>query len=473
LPHLEPLLRRPGAGSIAILVAIWVLAGCGFRGAERPSIVLIVADTLRADFLGLRGTGGPDVTPALDGFAGRAVDFRRAFAAAPWTKPSVASLLTGVHPAVHGVTNHDGHFWSGGESAANRTGAVPQALTTIAEALRAAGYRTAGFVANEWLARGYGFEQGFDHYEDDIPSDLPGAAFERADRWLAEHAAGGPFFVYVHAMEPHGPYDAPVRFVDVARRAALGDSRPLTDAEYESIPEYLRDPAWSAAPAARDLLEWRVRYAAGVAAFDRGLGIFLERLERRGVLEDAAVILTADHGEELLEHGGWDHGRTLYDEQLHVPLLLLLPGAEPRQVEDVVSLVDLHPTLLELAGLAAAADADDASSLLPLVRGQGTRPTRSALAMATKWRPDLHAIRTADHKLILDMATGAGVLFDLASDPGERRSAAADQREVADDYARRLLARTLRMRGRAVAAEDAPLDASTIEALAALGYVDE
>ena len=451
---------------------LWVMAGCGSHGAERPSIVLVVADTLRADFLGHRGLG-PDVPPAIDRFASQAVDFRHAFAPAPWTKPSVASLLTGVYPTIHGVTTHDGHFSSGAEPGANRTGVVPSALTTIAEALRADGYRTAGFVANQWLARGYGFEQGFDHYEDDIPPGQIGAAFERADRWIGEHFSDRPFFVYIHAMEPHGPYDAPSRFVDVARGAALGNSKMLSDAEYDAIPEYFHEPTWTADREARDLREWRVRYAAGVAAFDRGLGVFLERMKRVGVLEDAAVIVTADHGEELLEHGFWDHGRSLCDHQLRVPLLLKLPGVRPRRVEDVVSLVDLHPTLLALAGLAPIPDTAGATNLLPLVLGQGAPPTGAAFATATKWEPGMHAIRTASHKLILDTLTGAGLLFDLASDPGEQHSVAAHQREIAGVLAHRLATRIDQMRDRAVEPEEAPLDATAIEALAALGYIEE
>lgn len=434
----------------------------------RPSLVVVVADTLRADAL----AHGGELTPALDVFAAESVAFRAAFAQAPWTKPSVASLMTGLHPGAHGVTNHDGRFWSRSAGGVAAVGVLPDALQTFAEVLRDAGYATAAFVANRWLGPGYGFDQGFEHYDADISPDRIGAVFARADLWLDGRDPERPFLLYLHLMEPHGPYDAPEALVETARKAAAGAGRPLSQAEFESIPEYLRAPAWAATAAARDLREWRARYAAGVAALDRGFGLFVKHLEQRGLLDSTSLIVTADHGEELMDHGGWDHGDRLFDEQLHVPLLMRLPGARRAgtRVESVVSLVDLYPTLLASAGAEGRGEVHG-ESLLPLACGLVPEdPERASFATATKWNPNLQSIRTRSRKLIVDTGSGAGVFFDLENDPRESRDVARERREEAQALARRLFAFVADAKRGAPAREEAPIDAVLVEQLEALGY---
>jgi arylsulfatase A-like enzyme len=472
-----------GSRQTAGIAAAWLLACaggdapppdvCSARTADAgpPSIVLVVADTLRADFLGYAGLG-PGVSPALDAFAAEAVDFQNAFSQAPWTKPSVASLFTGLHPQAHGVTDHEGHFWSGGEGAPS-TGVLPARLETLAEGLGAAGYATAGFVANRWLTRGYGFDQGFELYEEIDPA-RPGAVFARAVGWLAQRDPARPFLLYLHAMEVHGPYEAPEPFVEAVRGSpGLAASRTLSEAELAAVPEYLRASPWARTPAARELREWRTRYAAGVAALDRGFGLFARRLREAGLLESSVVVFTSDHGEELHDHGGWDHGRTLYDEELHVPLLVRLPAGRHggRRVDSIASLVDLHPTLLELAG--AAPPGSHGESLLPLACGAPDAGERMALASATKGRPDLFALRTREHKLVLDVGSGAGVLYDLVADPGERRDAAPETLARADALAQRLFAHAQRMQREAGASPElAPVDPELVSHLRSLGYTE-
>ncbi|MCP5039961.1 MAG: sulfatase [bacterium] len=472
--------RAPRAACCALAVFVAVMGGaCASEEPDAqalapPTIVLIVADTLRADYLGYSGLGS-GVTPAIDRLARESVRFAQVYAAAPWTKPSVASLLTGVGPTRHGVTDHEGHFWSGeeGGDAQRTTGIVPSELLTLAEGLRNAGYRTAGFVANEWLARGYGYEQGFDHYVDDIPPDRPGAAFARADQWLAQQDSDPPLFVYIHTMEVHGPYDATAPFVEQARRAKLGTSHALSDAEFEAIPEYLRTSPWARGPEARDLLEWRTRYAAGVTVLDRALGVFLGRLQESGRSENTAIVFTSDHGEEFLEHGGFDHGRTLFDEQTRVPLLVKFPDVAARDVSAVVSLLSLYPTLLESAGATRADfEASSSPSLWPMILDEAPKSPHLARASATKWQPGLHAMRIEQHKVIVDTDTGAGVLYDLASDPAEQHSVASTEPEMAQSLAGRLFEQIEADRSHAHLPKAAPLDPQTVEALARLGYVD-
>lgn len=422
------------AGLSALIASAALLrkrAPAPLAGGERPSIVFVLVDTLRPDYLGAYGFAG-DVSPRLDALARESVLFERAFAQAPWTKPSIASLFTSLHPETHRVLSHDGRYGDA-SGAAPTTDALADEATTLAESLHAAGYATAAFVANPWLLAEHGFGQGFDVYRGADGMPMPAHRLLRLARdWLAERDPQRPFFLYLHFMDVHGPYRAPKADYEAVRRSpALGPSRPLSEAERARLKAYLMRARWTKSGDARDVREWRARYAAGVRVFDRQLGRFLAELRQNGVLDHALVVVTADHGEELADHGGWDHGHGLDDHQLHVPLLVRLPGGAlgGRRVGDVVSLVDVMPTLLAWAGapLPAAAQGRDLS---PLMRGDEAEE-RPSFAGGVKWNPELRSVRTSGWKLIEDGRAGTARLFDLTRDPEERTDVAAAHSEVA------------------------------------------
>ena len=181
------------------------LAACGEGRPEPPNLILVVADTLRADYLGFYGFDG-DVSPILDRLAAESVVFENCFSQAPWTKPSAASLLTSLYPGTHGLTDHEGGY--GSEEP--RTSVLPDSAVTLAEILGERGYRTGAFVANSFLARDYGFAQGFDVYDDyAAPAETPAdEILVHAGRWLEHSDQDRPFFLYVHLMDVHWPYDA-------------------------------------------------------------------------------------------------------------------------------------------------------------------------------------------------------------------------------------------------------------------------
>lgn len=481
--EMEAPLAREIAGGLG-LAALLLGAGCDGdldlcgEGApeRRPSVVVITADTLRADYLGQR-IGEVALSPTVDAFAAESVAFRSAYAQAPWTKPSVASLLTDLHPHAHGVMNHEGWFSQPDDAPdANRVGVLPSQIDTLAERFARAGYQSAAFVANEWLAPGYGYEQGFEHYEL-VPRDRIGAPFARAERWLSRRDPSRPFLLYLHLMEVHGPYDAPAPFVEVARGALAGDEAlPLDDEAFASIPEYLRASSWVGQETARDLREWRTRYAAGVVAFDAALAVFLEHARAAGWLEDSVVVLAADHGEEIFDHRGWDHGATLFDELLHVPLLVRLPAGQRggRSLDALVSLVDVEPTLLDLAGLDPPVrdpDTGPGRSLAPALCGAAAdlAPAHS-FASAVKQNSSLYSLRTERYKFVLDADTGAGALFDLVADPAERHDVAAREHETAAALARELWRHVSAVRGARRPAATAPVDPAMRARLEALGY---
>ncbi|TDJ70682.1 MAG: hypothetical protein E2O39_09705 [Planctomycetota bacterium] len=423
-----------------------VLVGFSIPACSRPqlppNIILIVVDTLRADYLGSYGFEGA-ISPNLDRLASESVVFEQCFAQAPWTKPSTASLLTSLYPQVHGLTNHEGKYWGEG-SAEARTGILPDRAVTLAEELRDAGYRTAAIVSNPWLHHDYGFAQGFDFYDDHAAwSFARGDVIVDAARTWIEERGTEPFFLYVHFMDVHAPYGAPkVDFDALSGAPSLKADLELSEAQvpYNRWSNIEVRPDWATDAARHRLAYWRTRYASGVRAFDRSVQTLLYHLEHAGLLETSWVVLTSDHGEQLFEHGDWSHGRSLYDHQLHVPLIMRAPRARDagRRVGTIVQHVDLMPTLLSLAGvpLPDGLQGRDLSALL--AGGSLATDEEVSFGTATETRPGLCTVRTPTHRLVLDVESGEMQLFDLVSDPGEQRNLAADSPELAEKLRDRL-----------------------------------
>ncbi|MFQ5791976.1 MAG: sulfatase, partial [Acidobacteriota bacterium] len=395
------------------------------QASERPSFVFLLVDTLRADYLGAYGFEG-EISPAVDRLALESLLFENCYTNAPWTKPAIATLFTSLHPELHGVRDIGTKFWNG---TAEETEALADEALTLAESLRAGGYRTAGFTANPWISPRYGFAQGFEVFElHEDTKDL----LATARRWLAAGADRRPFFLYLHFMDVHGPYRVPrADYEALLDSPSLGNPQSLDETDYEKMPPYLRRIAWASEEERRSLTAWRAKYAAGVRVFDRYLGPFLDELRNSATLDDAYVILTSDHGEELMEHGGWDHGYKLFDHQLHVPLLIRRPrGANAgRRLPSLVSLVDVMPTILSLAGIDPPLElqGEDFSKLLE--GAHRARPDRPAAVFSAgvKQRPNLHGLRTREHKLVLEVPGEDLLLFDLTSDPAELDNVASRQ----------------------------------------------
>ena len=427
-----------------VVRALFVVAlgGCASE-SPRPNVVLVVADTLRADYLGSYGFPG-DVSPQLDRLASEAVLFERCVSQAPWTKPATASLLTSLYPGTHGLTDHEGGFWSSSEE--RRTGRLPAEALTLAEVLHLHGYRTAAFTANSWLVREYGFAQGFDHY-DDYAARLDTHAdelLENARRWLDHSASGVPFFLYLHVMDVHAPYDAPRADYDAVLDSVPGrGARALTDAERPDRRwNNIEVPAdWANEERRHRVDYWRARYAAGVRALDRRLGRLRALLEERGALANTLWIVTSDHGEHLFEHGDWSHGQNLYQHQLHVPLWIRPVGATRSsglRVTEIVELVDVMPTVLALVG-ATSPTPLQGRDLSPLFAAPAeelsTRAVRERYGFSTavQHQRGLHAVTTERYKLIVDREAGTRRLFDLTEDPAESTDLASVLPEVAEE----------------------------------------
>ncbi len=405
-------------GAVAALTVVLFGAGsCGPVRGDRPDIVLIVVDTLRADHVGAYGHHRV-TTPHLDALASRGVLFENAWSTAPWTLPSVMSIHTGLYPADHRVEN-DGL----------KLGAE---VSTLAEQLSAAGYETAAFVSHVYVSRPFGFARGFDTFEDfgiSRPGYRPEAGMEPTADIVTDAALAhlgrrsrAPLFLFVHYFDPHWPYHPPPGYRDLFPNDYEGE----LDASYDSISRF-QDPAVRLPEDYREFLE--TRYDGEIRFVDEMIGRLLEAIDER-----AWIIVTADHGEEYKEHGSMGHGRQLYEESIHVPLVIAGPPAQGekkngeggRRIASPVSGVDIHPTILDLAGIAEPGSRRRGVTLRPAFRGGGALPANRPLVSATI---RLNAYRTAVRldrlKLIRFMDRDRSELFDLEADPAERHDLAA------------------------------------------------
>jgi len=445
---------RRGLGPPALLVVLLIVVGASCAAPARiptaapardANLLLVTLDTVRADRLGAYGYAGAE-TPALDRLAAGGVRFTEARTAVPLTLPSHATLLSGLEPLAHGV--HD-----------NGGAALPDRVPTLATHLAAAGYRTGAFVGAFVLDGRFGLDRGFEVYDDDLGDgrgDAPElhserrgeVVVERAVAWLRQAASGDgdgsrggrrPFFAWVHLYDAHAPYRPPQPF---AGRHA--------------------DP-----------------YDGEIAYVDAQVGRLVAELDHLGVAGDTVVVVAADHGEALGDHGERSHGLLLYEPVLRVPLLIRAPGlAAGSLVTTPVGLVDLAPTLAGLldrpfspgGGAEPAAGRDLAADLLA-----GRQPAAADLYAETAypasfgWSP-LASLRRRDLKYV---QAPRPELYDLAADPGETTNLAAEQPRQAAGFAAALaeLHRASRgdPRGDAGAAEKAA-DEETRARLASLGY---
>jgi len=350
------------------------------RSPTRPDVFLVTVDTLRADRLGAYGSGR-GLTPRLDALAAESLVFEHAYAPAPFTLPSVVSLLTGRHPLVTGVTSN--------------LGVVPMAVPTLAERLQEAGWRTGAVVSNFALRSATGLDRGFETYDDrfnafelnrDQPeraaADTRVAALALFDSMLSE-AGADPIFLWVHFQDPHGPYTPPVGYREPLLEAAQAESdgrRRLPVSR--SVSGFGGIPSYQRLGAEREVGFYRASYDAEIVHTDEEIGVLLEGLRRRGRLDDAIVVFAADHGEGMGEEDYWfAHGEMLGEALVHVPLMIRAPDLEAGRRGDLASLLDVKPTLLAKLALAVgesegsdllAAPADSRSLLLSTFEGAAT-----------------------------------------------------------------------------------------------------
>jgi len=454
------------------------------EGARRASagrdvnVVLIVIDALRADHLGCYGHDR-DTSPMLDAFAREHVLFKNCYAPTSWTLPSVASLFTARYPSIHRTVIHGQR--------------LPETAVTLAEILRRAGYLTYGFVTNPNLKTVFNLDQGFALYDDSLmrdklyyvmlrsalasePSFRPfvGRKFLFSDRDNVELAnarilprlarlADQRFFMYLHYMDPHEPYSPPPPY---DRMFDGGTNRP------------------GAVEHKMALYDGEIRYV------DHHIGQFLAALRERKLYEKTLIVITSDHGEAFGEHETHAHGFDVHQEEIHVPLLVKLPGPqEPGFAKEIVrnvTLLDVLPTILDVLGLPANR-AFDGISALPLIRAPDAKAFDRDIFID-------HWFRYYDHRDTIrfqgvideqnwkytvgmgqvELAERSGVrelLFNLTDDPGEEQDRAADDKATVTRSREKIRAFEAYCARHALPATSVALDRETLEQLRSLGYL--
>ncbi|HWK10082.1 MAG TPA: sulfatase-like hydrolase/transferase [Vicinamibacterales bacterium] len=411
----------------AVAVAIggvfaWRMHSRTSRPIDGP-IVLISIDTLRADHLPVYGYRGVR-TPAIDALAATSTVFENAYSHAPQTLPAHTTILTGELPFQTGVRDNIGFTLKDGQ-------------WTLPGALRSNGWATGGFVSAYVLRAATKINQGFDTYDADLPSASSEASLgqvqrdgaltlEAAERWL-QSRKNDRVFLFIHFYEPHKPYSPPARFSEYAP------------------------------------------YDGEIAYADELVGRLLDRLRQDKLFDRSTIVLLADHGEGLGDHGEQEHGMFLYQETMHVPLVVKLPGQRAgRRVAEPVQHIDIAPTLLALAGVAAPADLHG-RNLDPLLEATGSVPETGIYAEAMLARyhfgwSELYSLTDARYRYV---RAPRDELYDLRNDPHEKASIAAARpqiRQAMRGAIDRLLA------GTSLAAPEA-VTAADRERLAALGYV--
>ncbi|MCA9107255.1 MAG: sulfatase [Planctomycetales bacterium] len=446
--------REPAASSAAIVPtspSLWEMradAGDSAPGetldaaaAAGRNVIFVSVDALQAAHVG--GLGYPRrTTPSLDAFARCSFQFSHCYSVASWTVPSSMTWFTGVYPSEHRIVNKYAVYDDTRQTIASLKQLAPN-LTTLAQELQSHGYRTAGFCGNAGVSRGFGYDTGFEVYDHESAKfgtfdySLP-----RAVNWLEQRGDDDkPFFLFVHGYDVHGqamPSDGfDGRFVsEHYDRRFAGTSQEQ---------EYLREEGLDRGQLdlrPEDIEFWRAIYDEKIARADAKLESFFRDLDRLGLLDNTLIIVTSDHGTEFCEHGRFDHGFTLYNEQIHVPLWIHLPG----QVTGVdlpqpVSSIDVMPTILELLGVApsdAVKEQSRGESLVGAMRGDGQS---RYLFCETDYREFTfkRAVISPDRwKLIYTLETRERELYDLNQDPGEQNNVVAAHPALADELEGRL-----------------------------------
>ncbi len=483
LTDTDPPLKTDGQEHLG--QAFWfnpIISSPALTSPDRPNVILISIDTLRADHLGCYGYSR-QTSPHIDELARESVQFNNIFSPTGWTLPSHMSLLTGLTPLHHGAL-HDSF-------------AFDTTIPTLADFLREEGYATGAFTGGGYVSSKFGFAKGFDFYLDEGIPDLTSSEhlFQKSFDWIQKNA-DKKFFLFLHTYQPHEPYVSPpplgqcfLAKDDAWQGIHLGQYLGKKGV-YRALPENLRRNVVA-------LYDGEIRYMDETL-----IGPLLGGLKRLNLFDRTMIIFTSDHGEEFYDHGSWGHGRTLYNELLKVPLLIKFPSAQHKRqkIDSYTRLVDILPTVLEELGISYSPGRFDGKSLFPLLRGKekesreffgevfGILESPSPLRNAPRTLRKV-TINDHQHKLILSIKHDKYLyffspppsasetleiqVFDLLKDPGERINLAREKQDVV----RKLLAKidSYYAGGKKRPGRGEPrsrsFDQSLAEQLKALGYL--
>jgi choline-sulfatase len=434
---------------------------------QAKNVIVVLIDTLRARSLKAFNPDTRVKTPVLDKIALEGTVLEATQAPENWTKPSTASLLTGLYPATHGAKTD--------------AAAVPKGATLLSEALKEAGFTTGSFIANGYVSDKFGFNQGWDKYTNYIREKKSTEAenvFKEAGDWIEKHK-DERFFTYVHTIDPHVPYDPPDEFLSLYKKGEYAGQVAPRKTPDQLAEAKKNPPKITFSPADKQYL--KDLYDGEVSYHDHYLGLFIERLQKLGLYDDTVFVVTADHGEEFDEHGSWGHGHSVYQELLWIPYIVRFPGVVPaaKRISEATSSMTIFPTVLEAAGVPLPSVLEE-KSVLSWLRGG---PPPAVPVAFSDFLDDRRVIRAGRWKLILRGTNET--MFDLGSDPTEQKELERGKSPIAARYTTLLLGQFLGARDRRnwlranqgqgvkLEKENAAIDETLREQLKAIGYAGD
>jgi len=469
MPSINLHRAKPAAGLLALLVLVLsVAAGLSSCVAPAPRVVVLIGvDTLGADHLGVYGADRP-TSPFLDQLAAEGVVFENAFATSPWTLPSFASIFTGKLQSGHGAgirLDRSEQDWEPQRVGLHRRVILDPAAETLAEALAADGFATIAVAQNPNLDPAFGVDRGFAVYDyvmgshdDKRSADV---VVDQALAWIDQRETED-VFLFVHFFDPHMQYGAPAPYGGMFTDG-FGDEFSLPIAV---DPRQLNREAAGVPLRRKQFIT--AAYDEEIRFVDSQIERLVEGLRQRHLWDQALVIFTADHGEELFEHGGFEHGHTLYNEVIRVPLIIWGPDVVAGARTAAVSIADVMPTVLDSLGLPVP-NATFGISLSPYLRGAQPSSERLIAAEGTLYGPELKAGILWPYKIIMDPRTDRATLFNLQVDPGETSPLTSEPELLAD--LRELLRSRLLASSDNVEYRQLELDPELVRRLRALGYI--
>lgn len=390
------------------------------------NLILIVVDPLRADNLHYSGYE-KEISPNIDVFAKKSLVFNKAYSTSSWTLPSAMSLFTGVYPSKHQITNKIKVQEDGTEEIANLKNLSPD-LSTLAQILKNNNYQTAGYTGGSAHHRQFGFDKGFDYFMDD--RDFSGITdnLEVALSWIKNNR-NNKFFLFLQGYDLHGQYvpanGFDYRYVNWQYKGKLnGSAKEQRNLREDAI--FLKK---------MDLTTDDVRflqslYDEKISRMDQQIGELIKEVEEAGLMGNTVLVFLSDHGEEIYDHQRLDHGHTLYQELIHIPLIVKIPGTLPAEINAQISSIDLLPTLLDILQINYGNNEYqrfDGVSLYPLEKLKSR-----IIFTETEYRYAvfLQSLITPDYwKIIRNLETNQFELYDLMKDPGEKSNKAAENSE--------------------------------------------
>ncbi len=457
--------KRVAAGLVILLLllnaGVYLMGVMGKPAAGGPNIVYIVIDTLRYDSLGCSGYHR-DTSPNIDTLAGEGIVFKNAYSSAPWTKPSVASLFSGLSPNRH--------------RAVGTRAVLPEAAPVMAKILRNAGYRTLFFSGkNNFIGKRFNFHRGFDYYVNHYLD-----ARNLTDRALTvmKGERGKRFFAYIHYMDVHLPYNRnPFNYRFTPRQ----EGSPFVPGV--SRHKFVKRKTAANKLSAEDKAYIKALYDGQVRYVDENVKRIVKWLKGNDLFDNTLVVVTSDHGEEFWEHGNFEHGHTLYDELIHVPLIAAGNKLKKAEVDRPVRLIDLLPTVLKMAGIKSGHYRLEGIDLFD--KSNAKKPVPPVFVMNTLYGPEKYGLIRGGRKLIVnttEMPKGKGKIigfsykgpiefYDLSGDPRETENLAGEdnRREKLAGLKRKLkefIGKASRFKGKRVT-----LDKKTKDQLKTLGYL--